>query len=69
MGRCYTRGIGLANYDNNKAKEWFEKAAANGDAQAQYTLGLWEEGKNSQKAYQYLLSAANQGNAAAQYEL
>lgn len=69
VGRCYHRGIGIANYDNTKAKEWLEKAAANGNAQAQYTLGLWEEGKNSQKAYQYLLSAANQGNAAAQYAL
>ncbi len=76
MGECY--GIsGLCegvpqNY--TKAREWLEKAAAQGDAEAQYNLGImYDNGQgvrqNYAKAREWYEKAAAQGNVEAQYNL
>jgi TPR repeat protein len=60
--------------DKSKAVQWFTKAAEQGNAQAQYNLGvcyLYGEGviKDKSKAVQWFTKAAEQGDARAQYNL
>ena len=64
----------LASYrrDHEAAEEWFKKAAEQGDANAQYNLGLmYEYGQGVDKDYLRALNlyqkAAYQGNSDAQY--
>ena len=69
-------------YDNGKgvtknlqeAIKWYKKAAEQGDADAQFNLGvMYENGegvtKNLQEAFKWYLEAAEQGNARAQNNL
>ena len=62
------------NSDYEKALEWFEKAANQGDSQAQYNLGFmyivgYGTTKDYQKSAYYYKKAASQGEAKAQYGL
>ena len=57
-----------------KAIEWFEKAAEQGDADAQYNLGvMYYDGQgvdvNYKKAFECYEKAAEQGHAQAQHNL
>ncbi|KAH7321273.1 hypothetical protein B0I35DRAFT_477775 [Stachybotrys elegans] len=73
IGRIYLRGDGVAqNFD--KAKIWYERGAANGDAQSQYGLGLMHlhgyGGKvNVKKATQLFKASAEQDYGAAQVQM
>jgi TPR repeat protein len=65
----YEKGQGVAQ-DNSLAFSWYSKAAAQGDAQAQYNLGvMYEKGvgvaKDSKQAATFYREAAKQGLAAA----
>ena len=60
--------------DYVKAVEWYEKAANQGNADAQHTLGLLyylgeSVGRDYVQAAQWYEKAASQGNADAQYNL
>ena len=72
-GDLYYFGRGVAqNYQ--KAKEWFEKSAAQGNADAQLYLGaMYYSGEgvaqNYQKAKEWFEKSAAQGNADAQNNL
>ena len=62
------------NHDYVSAVGWFEKAAANGNAEAQYVLGaMYYEGEMIEqdytKAIEWFEKAATNGNAEAQYVL
>ena len=69
--------IGNKYYKEGKYREaayWYEKAANQGNAPAQYNLGVcYENGQgvvqNHEKAVYWYEKAANQGDAAAQYNL
>lgn len=68
--RCIIFGNGVSE-DDQKAREWFEKAAAQGNAWAQVLLGAMYHGgkgglKDYQKAREWYEKAADQGNALAQ---
>ena len=39
LGQLYDNGLGVAQ-DYAMAREWYERAAANGDATAMYALGI-----------------------------
>jgi TPR repeat protein len=39
VGTCYFHGLGVA-MDESKAAQWYAAAAAQGDADAQYNLGM-----------------------------
>ena len=63
----HRRGVDV-NY--KKAIEWYEKAAEQGDADAQNYLGsIHYNGKNYKKAIEWYEIAAEQGDAHAQYNL
>lgn len=73
LGTLYAIGSGIEQ-DYVKAREWYEKAAAQGYAAAQNDLGtLYATGagvpKDYVKAREWYEKAAAQGNAAAQYNL
>ena len=73
LGVMYRDGQGVAQ-DDTKAREWFEKAAAQGLAAAQYNLGLMyyhgqDVAKDYVKAREWFEKAAAQGDADAQYNL
>lgn len=75
LGCCYAYGA-CVEKDHMRAKEWFEKSAKQGNADAQYFLGFhhygsYEEGnpKDLEPALEYYISAAKQGNLNAQYNL
>ena len=75
LGALYEHGRGVAQ-DYAKAREWFEKAAASGDARAMTSLGaLYEYGRgvaqNDAKAREWFDKAAAKGKATAmlQYTL
>ncbi|MHB1358118.1 MAG: trypsin-like peptidase domain-containing protein [Rhodocyclaceae bacterium] len=68
VGMAYKKGDGLPQ-DVGKAVEWFEKAAAQGNTDAQYRLGeLYYLGEKPDfsKALEWLQLAAEKGNAWAQ---
>lgn len=76
QGKRIRRNLSDAGFsqDFNKAFEWYQKAASNGLAEAQYKLGmLFGNGdgvpKDSGKAFEWYLKAAMQGHAGAQAEL
>ena len=73
LGMKYMGGIGVRR-DYQKAREWYEKAAAQDYAMAQYFLGvMYMEGlgvrQDYQKAHDWWEKAAVQGNADAQFNL
>ena len=69
----YDNGQGVVqNY--RQAAAWYQKAANQGDAAAQFNLGLmYDNGQgvaqNDQQAAAWYQKAANQGHAKAQYNL
>jgi hypothetical protein len=69
----YINGHGVTQ-DYKEAVKWFRKAAEQGNAAAQASMGhLYEEGKEVAKDYKeaekWFRKAAKQGNAAAQSRL
>jgi hypothetical protein len=75
LGGLYEKGEGVS-LDYKKAMEWFEKAAALGDAQACHVIGLAHlngRGKvvpiNKVKAIEWFLRGADKGDSQAQYAL
>jgi localization factor PodJL len=73
IGLRYAEGRGVAANAPESAR-WFERAARNGLAPAQFRLGgLYEKGigvtKNLEKAREAYKAAANQGNAKAMHNL
>ncbi len=72
-GWMYNTGTGNAK-NPEKAFEFYQKAADQGYAKAQYALGLmYENGtgtaKNLEKAFEYFQKSADHGYAAAQFHL
>ena len=69
----YIKGLGVEqNYA--KAKEWYEKAASQGTAEAQYNLGvMYRDGlgvpQSDEKAIEWFKKAAEQGHEGAKTEL
>ena len=69
IGFMYQNGEGVQK-DFNQAVKWFEKAADQGDVQAQYSLGMmYLNEKDYKRAPYWFKQASNQGNAQAQYNL
>ncbi|QCE34643.1 sel1 repeat family protein [Acetobacteraceae bacterium] len=73
-GRLYNEGFIGIPQDSAKAAEYYQKAAGEGNAEAQMNLGfLYDVGRgvpqNYEKAAEYYQKAANQGDAAAQCNL
>lgn len=71
LGECYYLGRGVEK-DTARAMEWLEKAALQGNRDAQYNLGaLYEEGVEADmdKASKWYRKAAEQGDVNAQYRL
>lgn len=73
LGRCYDKGYGVAE-DDQQAFQWYSKSAAQDYAKAQYRLGkCYKDGegtsKDKQKAFQYFTKAARQENCDGQYQL
>jgi TPR repeat protein len=69
----YEQGRGVTQ-DDEKAAFWFRKAAEQGDAEAQYTLGyMYANGDGVPRDYQQSLfwfrNAAEQGDVAAQFKV
>ena len=69
----FVQGRGVAQSDVEAAR-WFSKAADQGDAQAQYNLGVsFEQGRgvaqSDVKAVRWYRKANDQGHADAQYNL
>ena len=89
LGECYESGVGVtkdlteavkwylkaAKHRNSEAIEWFRKAADQGDAGAQYILGLlYYKGYidfevNLREVVEWFRKAAEQGHIDAQYNL
>ncbi len=74
MGAIYSLGVEDVRQDWAEARRWYEKAAAQGNAEAQYNLGMmYEQGKGVRQDYAearrlYEKSSA-QGMAEAQFNL
>ena len=76
LGLCYHNGDGVEK-DDEKAVEWYTKAAEQGHPDAQYTLGMvygypWSyEGvvQDFKKAVEWFALAAEQGHSEAQFIL
>jgi TPR repeat protein len=68
LGAAYDNGIGVER-DIDKALHWYQKAAEQGLAKAQYNLAhlLATEEISTVAAAEWMLKAANQGMADAQY--
>ena len=69
----YAEGEGVEQ-DYTEAAKWFRKAAEQGDAVAQYTLGImYSEGEgvsqDYKKAVKWFRKAAEQGDSAAQVKV
>ncbi len=67
LGRCYDKGRGVAENDQ-QAFQWYQKSAAQGYAKAQYELGkCYKDGegveKDRKKAFDLFMKAAQQENA------
>lgn len=74
LAAIYTAGHGGVKQDYRKAAQWFEEAAHNGVANAQYNLGvMFHQGigleKDTETAFRWYHAAAEQGHAEAQYNL
>jgi TPR repeat protein len=69
LGDAYAKGKGI-NKDWSEAANWYIKAACQGEAKAQFALGvIYEKGKGVKKildeALKWYSEAAKQGNAEA----
>jgi uncharacterized protein len=70
----YGRALERAG-NNAEAIRWYQQAADQGNAAAQYSLGLMHEkgrgglAKDDAEAIRWYKKAADQGNAAAQFKL
>jgi TPR repeat protein len=69
----YYRGVGVLE-DYEEAAKWYEKAAEQGNVEAQFHLGLMRAhghgiAQNDEEAVKWFRKAAEQGNAEAQYNL
>jgi TPR repeat protein len=75
LASCYNAGdCDGVRQDNVNAFEWYEKAATQGNADAQFNLGVaYEYGQGGQQDYvracEWYEKAATQGNADAQFKL
>lgn len=75
IGTLYCNALNNTEHFNfTEAMKWFRKAADQGDAEAQYSIGkLYDYGlgvqQNFTKAMQWYLLAANQNHAGAQYSI
>lgn len=66
---CFKDGIGT-ELDLEKARQYFEKAASNGHAEAHYELGIYYRENNMvNMAMEHLQCAADNGHIKAAYEL
>ena len=73
LGRCYDKGLGVAE-DDSQALQWYQKSAKQDYAKAIYAVGkCYKDGKGVQKdrkkAVEHFAKAARLGNADAQYQL
>jgi len=73
LGMMYQQGRGISKSDS-KATEWYKKAAAQGDANAQMNLGyMYQYGqgveRNQTEAFKWTLEAAKQGLAQAKFNI
>lgn len=73
MGYMYAHGRGVKR-DYKKAMEWYQKAANQGDADAQNSMGdlyYWGRGvlRDYKEAMKWYRKAAEQGNTDAQYKI
>lgn len=68
LGAAYDNGIGVAK-DVDKALQWYQKAAEQGVAEAQFNLAhlMVEQEISAVAAAEWMEKAANQGMADAQY--
>lgn len=65
----YLKGIGV-NQDYQEAIKWFKISANNGNAEAQFNLGLqYDKANNLTEAAKWYKKAAEQGFADAQYNI
>ena len=74
LAKRYEKGIGGVNKDYDESAKWYRKAAKQGNAEAQFRVGIMfynGEGVNAdpREAVKWYRKAAEQGNAEAQYEL
>lgn len=73
LGRCYDKGNGTAENDE-EAFKWYSKSAAQNYGKALYHVGkCYKDGegvdKDHQKAFEYFTKASRQDNAEAKYQL
>ena len=73
LGNCYRDGIGV-DKDMKEAVKWYRKAAEQGEAEAQYQLGISllngkGTAKNPKEAADWFEKAAEQDNLDACYEI
>jgi len=69
LGECYRNGFGVEQ-NAEEAEKWYRKAAEQGNADAQYELGIWYlDGDDEKAAVKWVRKAAEQGHMDAQYEL
>ena len=74
LAAIYTAGHGGVKQNYKRAAQWFEEAAYNGIANAQYNLGvMYHQGigvqKNTDSAFRWYHAAAEDGHVEAQYNL
>jgi len=74
MGETYSKGTWKIAQNDEKAAEWYRKAALQGDPEGEYRLGIcYARGlgvpKNEFIAFTWFSKSAKDGNASAQYEL
>ncbi|MGH9552972.1 MAG: SAF domain-containing protein, partial [Terriglobales bacterium] len=70
LGDCWRSGV-YWGLDADKAQQWYEKAAAEGDAEAMFDLGdtLWYKPQENAKAVQWFTKAAELGHLQSQMKL
>ncbi len=69
LGYCYANGEGVMQ-NNQKAIEWYEKAAQLGDVESAYKAAkLYKKENDNQKAIEKIAWAAEQGHIGAQVDL
>src|SRR5581483_1484109 len=73
LGELYANGLGVAR-DDQKAAEWYKRAADHGDREAMFALGMfYMDGRggaaNRDQGAKLLASAAKLGNSSAAYNL
>ena len=74
MGETYSKGTWKIAPNDEKAAEWYRRAALQGDPEGEYRLGIcYARGlgvpKNEFIAFTWFSKSAKDGNASAQYEL